>query len=145
MVPRTRLEESHRLTETLRTENARLKDQVLSLQTQNRDFTDRAVDDLRRLTAREQAIDRMQRSIHSYQDERDRMAEAYQRLMTSLGRSSEDAGPGRTMGSRAGSTDSADGVRAALHEAQTSKALSPREDGDDLDSSNSGPAGHSGP
>ena len=51
IVPRSRMEESQKLSQLLRAENAQLKDQVLSLQSQNRDYADRAVDDLRRLTA----------------------------------------------------------------------------------------------
>ena len=90
MVPRDRIEESQRLTQSLRTENGRLKDQVLALQAQNQDYADRALDDLRRMSARDQAIERLDQSIHGYQDDRDRLAAAYRRLAVSLGRSTED-------------------------------------------------------
>ncbi len=63
VVPGSRLDESQRLVQSLRAENARLKDQVLGLEAQNRDYADRAVDDLRRLTARDQAIERLERSV----------------------------------------------------------------------------------
>ena len=56
VVPREQYNESQRLTQSLRGENARLKDEIVGLQTQNRDYADRALDDLRRLTARDQAI-----------------------------------------------------------------------------------------
>ena len=41
MVPRERIEESQRLTESLRTENAHLKDEVVALKAQNQDYADR--------------------------------------------------------------------------------------------------------
>jgi chromosome segregation ATPase len=91
MVPRERLDESQRLAQSLRTENARLKDQVLGLQAQNQDYADRALDDLRRLTARDEAIERLERSVQAYQDDRDRLAGAYRRLAVSLGRTTEDS------------------------------------------------------
>ena len=90
MVPRDRLDESYRLAQTLRTENARLKDQVVALEAQNRDAADRALDDLRRLTARDQAIERLERSVEAYRDDRDRLAAAYERLTTTLSRTGED-------------------------------------------------------
>jgi chemotaxis protein MotB len=90
VVPRARIEESQQLAQSLRAENARLKDQVLTLQGQNRDYADRALDDLRRLTARDEAIERLERSVQAYQDDRDRLAGAYQRLALSLGRPGED-------------------------------------------------------
>jgi hypothetical protein len=90
VVPSSRLEESRQLAQSLRTENARLKDQVLALQAQNRDYADRALDDLRRLTARDEAIARLERSVQAYQDDRDRLEGAYRRLTMSLGRPAGD-------------------------------------------------------
>ena len=49
LAPRSQVEECHQLSRTLRSENARLKDQLLVAQAQNRDFADRAEDDARRL------------------------------------------------------------------------------------------------
>lgn len=91
MVPRERYDESQRLAQSLRAENARLKDEIVGLETQNRDYADRALDDLRRLTARDQAIERLQASVHGYQDDRDRLADAYRRLASTLGRVSDDS------------------------------------------------------
>ena len=85
IVPRSRLDESQRLTRTLRSENARLKDQVLALQGQNRDYADRAVDDLRRSATQDEAIERLEQSVRAYQEDRDRLHEAYERLTSSLG------------------------------------------------------------
>jgi hypothetical protein len=85
IVPRSRLDESQRLTRTLRAENARLQDRVLALQGQNRDYADRAVDDLRRSAAQDQAIERLEQSVQAYQEDRDQLHEAYERLTSSLG------------------------------------------------------------
>ncbi len=90
IVPRSRMDECQQLSQLLRTENARLKDRVLALQSQNRDYGDRAVDDLRRLTARDRAIARLEQDIQAYQDDRERLAAAYEQLRVSLGRRSED-------------------------------------------------------
>jgi hypothetical protein len=86
IVPRSRMDECQQLSQILRAENARLQDRVLSLQSQNRDYADRAVDDLRRLTARDRAIERLEQSVQAYQDDRERLAAAYEQLMVSLGR-----------------------------------------------------------
>ena len=85
IVPRSRMEESRKLSQLLRAENAQLKDKILSLQSQNRDYADRAVNDLRRLTAREQAIERLEKSVQGYQGDRERLAAAYEQLRVSLG------------------------------------------------------------
>ncbi len=112
IVPRSRMDESRKLSQLLRTENARLKDQVLALQSQNRDLSDRAVDDLQRLTAREQAIEGLERSVQAYQEDRERLAAAYEQLTASLGRrpdspqTGQDRGPARTATARDGSESS---------------------------------------
>lgn len=93
IVPRSRMEESRKLSQLLRSENARLKDQVLALQGQNRDYADRAVDDLQRLTAREQAIERLEQSVQAYQQDRERLAAAYEQLTVSLDRRPVSARP----------------------------------------------------
>ena len=94
VVPRDRFEESQRLTHSLRTENARLKDRVLALEAQNQDYADRALDDLRRLTARDEAIDRLEKSVQGYQDDRDRLSSAYRRMALGLGRTDDDSALG---------------------------------------------------
>src|SRR5262249_23506762 len=65
-------------------ENARLKDQVLAFQSQNRDYADRAVDDARRLAIEEEAIERLEHSVQVYQDERTKLEAAYRELRLSL-------------------------------------------------------------
>ena len=91
VVPRSQLDESLQITRSLRAENARLKDLALNLQVQNRDASDRALDDLRRLAARDEAIERLRQSVQHYQDDRDRLEAAYQRLAASLGETSDAA------------------------------------------------------
>jgi hypothetical protein len=70
LAPRSQVDECHRLSRTLRSENARLKDQVLVLKAQNRDFADRAEDDSNRLAMQDEAIERLETSVRAYQDER---------------------------------------------------------------------------
>ncbi len=84
IVPRQRMDECQRVGQTLRSENARLKDQVLALQSQNRDYADRAVDDSRRLAVQDEAIGRLEHSVQAYQDERSRLEAAYKQLVSSL-------------------------------------------------------------
>jgi hypothetical protein len=84
IVPRAQMDECQQLTRTLRSENARLRDRALALQSQNRDYADRAVDDSRRLTVQEEAIERLEQSVQAYQDERARLESAYKQLASSL-------------------------------------------------------------
>jgi len=57
---------------------------VLALRSQNRDYADRAVDDLRRLAIQDEAIERLEHSVQAYQDERARLEAAYKQLASSL-------------------------------------------------------------
>ena len=68
----------------MRTDNARLKDQVLALQSQNRDYAERAVDDSRRLAIQDETIERLERSVQAYQTDRSKLESAYQQLTSSL-------------------------------------------------------------
>jgi hypothetical protein len=84
VAPRQQLEECHRLSQTLRSENAQLKDQTLALRSQNQDFSERAVDDARRLAQLEESNQRLETSVQAYQDERSRLESAYKELCASL-------------------------------------------------------------
>jgi hypothetical protein len=84
LVPREQVEECHRLSQTLRSENARLKDQMLALRSDNQDLAERAVDDARRLSQLETARERLESSVQAYQDERSRIEAAYNELRASL-------------------------------------------------------------
>jgi chemotaxis protein MotB len=85
IVPRSRFDECKQLSRTLRSENARLKDQVFALQSQNRDYAERAVDDARRLAIQDESIERLVHSVQAYQDERARLEAAYKRIASNLG------------------------------------------------------------
>jgi chromosome segregation ATPase len=85
LAPRAQMDECQQLSRTLRSENARLKDQVLVLESQNRDYADRALDDSRRLVAQDEAIERLETSVQAYQDERNRLETAFRKLTASLG------------------------------------------------------------
>jgi hypothetical protein len=84
MVSREQMEECHRLSQTLRTENAQLKDQVLALRSQNQDLSERSVDDVRRIAQLEDVNQRLETSVEAYQDERGRLESAYKELRASL-------------------------------------------------------------
>lgn len=85
LAPRAQVDECQQQSRTLRSENARLKDQLLVLQAQNRDYADRALDDSRRLATQDEAIERLESSVQAYQDERARLESAFHRLASSLG------------------------------------------------------------
>jgi hypothetical protein len=85
MVPRSRLAECQQVSQTLRTENARLKDRVLAFENQNRDYAERAVDDARRLAVQSETIDRLEDSIRRYQTERAQLESAFEQLTANLG------------------------------------------------------------
>jgi hypothetical protein len=85
MAPRAQMDECQQLSRTLRSENARLRDQLLTAQSQNQDYAERAVDDARRLTRQDEAIERLEHSVQAYQDERGRLESAYRQLASNLG------------------------------------------------------------
>jgi hypothetical protein len=85
MVPRSRMEECQKLSQVLRSDNARLRDRLLAVQGQNRDYAERAVDDARRLAIQDEALERLEHSVQAYQDERTRLEAAYKKLASSLG------------------------------------------------------------
>jgi hypothetical protein len=92
LAPRAQIEDCQQQSRTLRSENARLKDQLLVLQAQNRDYADRALDDSRRLATQDEAIERLESSVHAYQDERARLESAFHQLSSSIGQTRAGAG-----------------------------------------------------
>jgi hypothetical protein len=84
LVSRQQLDECRRLSQTLRSENAQLKDQMLAFKAQSRDFAERALEDSRRLSQLEEANDRLETSVQAYQDERTRLESAFKELRASL-------------------------------------------------------------
>jgi hypothetical protein len=108
-VSRDQIEECHRLSQTLRTENAQLKDQVLALRSQNQDLSERSVDDVRRLSQLEEANRQLERSVLAYQDERSRIEAAYKELRASLPGSlqplSLSEGPGAALAAAEGKAE----------------------------------------
>jgi chromosome segregation ATPase len=79
------MDECQRLTQTLRSENARLKDRILAVQGQNRDYAERASDDARRLATQDDAIERLEHSVQAYQDTIARLEAAYKKFASNLG------------------------------------------------------------
>ena len=79
-VPKSRLQEAEKLVRTLRTENAQLKDSAVTLKVQNQDLAQRAVDDEKTIRALEEANTRFERSIASYQEEREELQSSFRDL-----------------------------------------------------------------
>jgi hypothetical protein len=82
--PRARLTDCERLIQAVRTENAQLKDVVLKLRTHNHDLAQRSVDDAKRIRVLEKANRRLEQSVLAYQDERDRLATAFEQFKSQL-------------------------------------------------------------
>ncbi len=80
VVSQSKMDEAHRVTQTLRAENSRLKDVSLNLRARNQDLSQRAEDDSKRLSAREEIVTRLEDSVEAYQAEREKLAEAYNAL-----------------------------------------------------------------
>jgi chemotaxis protein MotB len=80
LVPKSRLDECHRLSQTLRADNNRLRDVALDLRAQNQDLNQRAVDDARRIALQEEALERLEKSVQGYQSEREQIAREFEVL-----------------------------------------------------------------
>src|SRR5271165_2400470 len=72
-VPKSRFEEAQKLVQSLRSENAQLKDSTLTLKVQNQDLAQRAVDDSKAIRALEVANAQYEQSIEGYQEEREQL------------------------------------------------------------------------
>jgi chemotaxis protein MotB len=84
VVPKSRLDDCHRLSQALQVESAQLKDVKLSLQAQNQDLTLRAVDDGHRIKVQDEAIRRLEKSVTAYQAEREQLETAFERMKQQL-------------------------------------------------------------
>lgn len=96
IAPKAQLDECRQRGQALRAENDRLKDQVLALRSRTQDVAERSVDDERRLKAQDEAIDRLEQTVQAYQDDRERLASAFDRLKAQIEAS---AGPEAARGS----------------------------------------------
>jgi hypothetical protein len=83
-VPKSRFDEAQKLVQSLRTENAQLKDSTLTLKVQNQDLAQRAVDDGKAIRALEVANGQYEQSIQGYQDEREQLQAAFRELKGQL-------------------------------------------------------------
>jgi outer membrane protein OmpA-like peptidoglycan-associated protein len=80
VVPKSRLDDATKITQALRAENAQLRDQTLALRGENRDLSERALGDARKIAALEGANDRLEASVQGYIDEREDLVDRYQRF-----------------------------------------------------------------
>jgi len=118
------MDEAQKLTQSLRADNARLKERILALQGQNRDYAERAVDDARRLTVQEEAIERLEHSVQAYQDERNRLEAAYKRLVSNFGVA--EPGDEVTLPRAAGDTSGASGSSRVSRKSTDNEKDKPR-------------------
>jgi len=79
-VPKSRLDDAHKLVQSLRSENVQLKDSALTLKVQNQDLAQRAVDDAHAILALEAANEQYAQSIQGYQEEREQLQAAFQEM-----------------------------------------------------------------
>jgi predicted nuclease with TOPRIM domain len=79
-VPRSQVDDARKLVQSLRAENAQLKDSNLALKVQNQDLAQRAVDDSKAIRALEVSNDQFEQSIQAYQDEREQLQAAFSEL-----------------------------------------------------------------
>lgn len=77
---RNQLEDCRNIGLGLRKENARLQDLVLDLKSRNREMADRAMDDAHRLSQLEDLNARLEKSVAAYQQERDELTTAVNRI-----------------------------------------------------------------
>lgn len=78
--PKSKLDDAHKLVQSLRSDNAQLKDVSIGLKAQNQDLTQRAVDDAKAISALETANVQYERSIQGYQDDREQYQAAFRDL-----------------------------------------------------------------
>ncbi|WP_406695203.1 OmpA family protein [Singulisphaera sp. Ch08] len=83
-VPRSRLEDCHKLSQTLEADKARLNDTLLSQRSQYSELLQRADDDARRLLTQDNEVKRLRGTVQAYQDERDQLAADYARVKNLL-------------------------------------------------------------
>ena len=99
LVPKSRLDDAAKVTQSLRAENAQLRDQTLSLKGENADLGDRALGDSRKIAALEQSVDRLETSVQGYIDEREALVDKFQRFRR-LAQASASSPPSSAMISR---------------------------------------------
>jgi chromosome segregation ATPase len=79
-VPKSRFDEAEKLVQSLRSENAQLKDSALTLKVQNQDLSQRALDDDKAIRSLEAANSQYEKSIQAYQTEREDIVSAFREL-----------------------------------------------------------------
>ncbi len=86
VVPRSQVEDAHKVAVNLRAEAAQLRDANLALTAQNRDYAERSVDDARRIASLEDANRQLEDSVLGYQKDREAVAEKFAHLEADLQR-----------------------------------------------------------
>jgi len=92
LVPKERLDECHKLSQSLQAETAQLKDVTLKLRATNQDLAERALDDAHRIQALDETNQRLEQSVLAYQQERDQLSAAFDQIKRQIA-SSVDRSP----------------------------------------------------
>jgi len=90
-VSKSRLDDCKLRLTAVQSENEQLRDAALNIRNQNRDMALRAVEDSRRLRAQDEAIQRLEKSVLAYQEERERMAVTLDQLRTQVKTAASEA------------------------------------------------------
>jgi outer membrane protein OmpA-like peptidoglycan-associated protein len=83
-LPHSQLAECHKRSQALQAEADQLKNQALGLRDRNRELAQRALEDAHRIHALEQSNSKLERSILAYQEERNRLVEAFEQLQSQI-------------------------------------------------------------
>ena len=83
-VPEGRLGECHKMSRTLQSENARLRDQALTLRSQNQEMTLRSVDDGRQIRELEEANAHYEQSVMAYQKDIAQLSSVVERFKSQV-------------------------------------------------------------
>jgi outer membrane protein OmpA-like peptidoglycan-associated protein len=93
-LPHSQLAECHNRSQALQAEADQLKNEALGLRDRNRELAQRALEDAHRIHALEQSNTKLERSILAYQEERNRLVEAFEQLQSQI-RTAAVTGPPR--------------------------------------------------
>ena len=99
LVPKSKMDDCRRVAQTLRSDNNRLKDVAVDLRARNQELSQRAVDDATRISAQQEAVERLETSVMAYQAEREKLAAAFETIQRQV-RLSAEVQPSAALGDR---------------------------------------------
>jgi flagellar motor protein MotB len=88
-VPKERLDDCHKQCQNFQLEASQLKDDVLKLRATHQDLAHRSIEDAKRLKALDEENRQLERSVIAYQEDRDRLAAAFEQFKRQLAATSD--------------------------------------------------------